>query len=45
MHRLIREHLEELLADPLSASRPEQGPVSEHLAACDECRGELTAIR
>jgi predicted anti-sigma-YlaC factor YlaD len=45
MHRLIREHLEELLADPLSASRPEQGPVSEHLAACDECRSELTTMR
>lgn len=56
MHRLIREHLEELLADPSSASRPrvetavqtgaaKPSPAAEHLAACEECRNEFAAMR
>jgi hypothetical protein len=49
MHRLIREHLEELLADPSSASPVGQNPAlaehAEHLAACEECRSEIAAMR
>jgi hypothetical protein len=47
MHRLIREHLEELLADPSAASRPGAATpdAAAHLAACEECRSEVADMR
>jgi hypothetical protein len=41
MHRLIQEHLEELLADYLSAKHP----AVRHLAECGECREQVAAMR
>jgi anti-sigma factor RsiW len=40
MHRLIRDHLEEVLAG--SERTP---PVLEHLEGCEECRGEVAEMR
>ena len=42
MHRIIRDHLEEVLAGPGSA--PEH-PAGKHLAECEECRGQVSAMR
>jgi len=42
MHRIIRDHLEEVLAGPGSAPKH---PAGEHLAACAECRAEVAAMR
>ena len=42
MHRIIRDHLEEILAGPGSA--PEH-PAARHLAECDECRDMVAAMR
>ena len=42
MHRIIRDHLEEVLAGPVSAP---QHPAGEHLAACAECREQVAAMR
>jgi hypothetical protein len=35
MHRVIQDHLEEVLANP---------PANAHLAECDECREEVAAM-
>jgi predicted anti-sigma-YlaC factor YlaD len=40
MHRLIRDHLEEILA----GSKPESA-VGEHLRNCEDCRSSLAAMR
>lgn len=37
MHRLIHEHLEEILSTGL----PEAHPAQQHLKACAECRSEV----
>jgi anti-sigma factor RsiW len=42
MHRIIRDHLEEVLAGPGSEPRH---PAGEHLAACAECREKVAAMR
>jgi hypothetical protein len=41
MHRLIRDHLEVVLADSPGANSPEAAHVNE----CEECRGEVEAMR
>jgi hypothetical protein len=42
MHRLIQDHLEEVLAE----SNPNgSGPAAPHLAECAECRDEVSALR
>jgi hypothetical protein len=38
MHRLIQDHLEEVL-------REIDGPAAGHLASCKECREEVAAMR
>lgn len=43
MHRLIQDHLEEVLAEPLGDRA--QSPAAAHLAGCDECREEVAALR
>ena len=40
MHRLIRDHLEEVLAGSEHIT-----PAGEHLKDCEECRGEVAAMR
>ena len=42
MHRIIRDHLEQVLAGPGSA--PEH-PAGKHLAECEECREAVAAMR
>lgn len=42
MHRIIRDHLEEVLSGPGSAPGH---PAGQHLAACQECREEVAAMR
>lgn len=44
MHRLIQDHLEEVLRET-DGVRVENSPASAHLAACQECREEVDAIR
>src|SRR3954471_21682923 len=39
MHRLVQNHIEDVLAGIESAS------VAEHLGACEECRSQVTAMR
>jgi len=39
MHRLVRDHIEEIVAGVESAS------VAEHLAACEECRSDVAVMR
>jgi len=39
MHRLVRDHIEDIVAGVESAS------VAEHLKACEECRSDVTAMR
>jgi hypothetical protein len=42
MHRLIQDHLEEVLAE----SNPQQlTPAAAHLAECGECREEISGLR
>jgi hypothetical protein len=42
MHRLIQEHLEEVLAE----SNPDgSNPAAQHLAECRECREEVSVLR
>jgi predicted anti-sigma-YlaC factor YlaD len=41
MHRIIRDHLEEVLSG--TASAPEH-PAAEHLAVCEGCREEVAAM-
>jgi hypothetical protein len=40
MHRLIQDHLEEVLADPNGNES-----AAAHLAECGECREEISAMR
>lgn len=40
MHRLIRDHLEEVLAAPES-----NHPAAVHLRGCEECGGEIAGMR
>ena len=42
MHRIIRDHLEQVLADAEPA--PEH-PAGKHLAECEECRDAVAAMR
>jgi len=44
MHRLIREHLEDLLADPASHGTITPDAAVQHLAVCAECRSEVAAM-
>jgi predicted anti-sigma-YlaC factor YlaD len=39
MHRLVQNHIEDVLAGVEPAS------VAEHLGACEECRSQVTAMR
>jgi anti-sigma factor RsiW len=39
MHRLVKDHIEDIVAGVESAS------VAEHLKACEECRSDVTAMR
>jgi len=43
MHRHVREHLEEVLAEPESGKT--SGIAAEHLRECGECRGEVDLMR
>lgn len=47
MHRLIRDHLEEVLAGSLSEPRGSEGHADrlKHLHECEECRQEVEAMR
>lgn len=40
MHRVIRDHLEEVLAEA-----PGNGPAKQHLNDCEECREEVSRMR
>jgi hypothetical protein len=40
MHRVIQEHLEEVLAESTNT-----GSAATHLAECDGCRAEVSAMR
>ena len=40
MHRVIRDHLEAVLAET-----PQNGPAKQHLDDCEECRVEVAQIR
>jgi hypothetical protein len=40
MHRVIRDHLEEVLAEA-----PVSGPAKEHLTECEDCRTEVGLMR
>jgi hypothetical protein len=40
MHRLVQDHLEEVLAETIL-----QSPASVHLTECAECREEVSAMR
>jgi predicted anti-sigma-YlaC factor YlaD len=42
MHRLIQDHLEEVLAEPDGEGF---SPAAAHLAECRECREEVSALR
>jgi len=42
MHRLIQDHLEEVLAE---SNGEELGPAAKHLAECSECREEVSILR
>ena len=42
MHRIIRDHLEEVLTGPGSAS---EHPAGKHLTECEECRDAVAAMR
>ena len=44
MHRLIQDHLEEVLWET-DGVRVENGPVAGHLSECHECREEVAAMR
>jgi len=45
MHRLIRDHLEEVLAGSVAGSSREHGDRLKHLHECEECRQEVDAMR
>jgi hypothetical protein len=42
MHRIIQDHLEEVLA---GSNPKELSPAAAHLAECGECREEISALR
>jgi hypothetical protein len=42
MHRIIQDHLEEVLA---GSNPKELSPAAAHLAECAECREEVSALR
>jgi hypothetical protein len=42
MHRLIQDHLEEVLAE---SNGEDRGPAAAHLAECSECREEIAVLR
>jgi hypothetical protein len=42
MHRLIQDHLEEVLAESTGEG---ESPVAAHLAECSECREEVSILR
>jgi predicted anti-sigma-YlaC factor YlaD len=44
MHRLIQDHLEEVLRET-DGERVKNTPASAHLAECHECREEVAAMR
>jgi len=44
MHRLIQDHLEEVLRET-DGVRVENGPLAGHLSECHECREEVAAMR
>jgi len=44
MHRLIQDHLEEVLAES-NGERLANSPAAAHLAECGECREEVSAMR
>jgi predicted anti-sigma-YlaC factor YlaD len=39
MHRVVQDHLEEVLAESTHS------PTAAHLAECEECRSEVSALR
>ena len=43
MHRLIQDHLEEVLAE--SNGAVQSSPAAAHLTECEECREEVFAMR
>jgi hypothetical protein len=45
MHRLIRDHLEEVLAESPSQGGSDARQAREHLKECAECAAELAAMR
>jgi len=45
MHRLIRDHLEEVLAGSVAGSSREHADRLKHLHECEECRQEVDAMR
>jgi predicted anti-sigma-YlaC factor YlaD len=44
MHRLIQDHLEEVLRET-DGVRVKNGPVAGHMSECHECREEVAAMR
>lgn len=44
MHRLIQDHLEEVLRET-DGVRVENSPAAAHLSECHECREEVAAMR
>ena len=45
MHRLIRDHLEEVLAASVSELQSSDNISVNHLRTCEECRREVEAMR
>jgi len=45
MHRLIRDHLEVVLAASRADDLEVQNPEAGHLEQCEECRSEIEAMR
>jgi hypothetical protein len=45
MHRLIQDHLEEVLAEPVEPPAASGSAALEHLEQCEECRSEVESMR
>ncbi len=45
MHRVIRDHLEEVLAELPENNHKETTAAAQHLIQCEECRGEIAQMR